>query len=302
MAINVSDYNYYYTSVYVPSIQANFNAITLSELEELLTQYDAEALQYKNELREIVLKKQYVLDRFKKDVLVEVGFATKDIEHNTYTENYYAQKYLNYAIGSLKMNTTRDFEAVITNLTSLYQLFLNKNDEPFSSEMKAVETYDTRAITVFDDIYILMPNTIGKKRVYKHGTDTVSFESNKWVLKDNTGTIIALCDDIDAAEPNWAFPEEESSSSENSSESSEESSESSETVEPETSSESSEEPVEEPEESSSSETEEPVVEESSSSETVEEPVVEESSSSETVEPEEPAEQEESSSSEEPNEP
>lgn len=283
MSINVEDYYYYYSSVYVPSIDADFGVISIAELEALFAQYDIDVEQYKNEIREIVLKKDYVLERFKKDVLADVGFATIDLENNTYTENYYARKYLDYAIGNLRMNNIDNFNTVVDNITGLYQLFLDKNDQPFSDEMKPAETYDVRAITVFDDIYILLPNTIGIERVYKHGTDTIQYENETWTLVDSSGELIATCENIDAETPVWVLVGDESSESSESSSGevepeipAEESSESSETTEPE-------EPVVE---ESSESSEEPVAEESS--ESSEETVVEESSeSSETTEPEEP---------------
>ena len=58
MAINLENYEYFYSSVYVPSIDADLNTISVEELEELFVQYDVDATQYKDELREIVLKKK----------------------------------------------------------------------------------------------------------------------------------------------------------------------------------------------------------------------------------------------------
>lgn len=320
MSLNVKNYVYTAKSITVPRINISLNTITSDELELAKIQHLEDVDEYFNNVKPLVEQKEYILDRFKKDALVEVGFATIDLDENTYTENTYASKYWDQAVDGLDLTRQNNLTTAITNITELYQLFLDNSNEQFDNTTKEAVDYDKRAVEFAGTKFILtVPNATGTNRVYENnGDDVLSYSrvTNKWVINDSNGDMIASCDDIDAEEPNWTIVNESSSSDyvEESSESSEieepvesstssdepveESSESSEIEEPETSSESSEEPVEESSESSE------IIEPETSSESSEEPVEESSESSEVTEPETSSESgeepvEESSESSEP---
>ena len=290
MSLNVKNYVYTAKSVTVPRINISLNTITSDELEVAKIEHLEDVDEYFNNVKPLVEQKEYILDRFKKDALVEVGFATIDLDGNTYTENTYASKYWDQAVDGLDLTRQNNLTTAITNITELYQLFLDNSNEQFDNTTKEAVDYDKRAIEFAGTKFILtIPNATGTNRVYENNGDVLSYSkaTNKWVINDSNGDMIASCDDIDAEEPNWTIVNESSSS-----DYVEESSESSEIEEPvEESSTSSEEPVEES--SESSEIEEPEASSSSS----EEPVEESSESSEIVEPETSSE-----SSEEPEEP
>lgn len=308
MSLNVKNYVYTAKSIAVPRINISLNTITSDELEIAKIEHLEDVDEYFDNVKPLVEQKEYILDRFKKDALVEVGFATIDLDGNTYTENTYASKYWDQAVDGLDLTRQNNLTAAITNITELYQLFLNNSNEQFDNTTKDAVDYDIRAIEFAGTKFILtVPNATGTNRVYENNGDVLSYSkvTNKWVINDSNGDMIASCDDIDAAEPNWTIVNESSSSDfvEESSESSEieepveESSESSEIEEPETSSSSSE-PVEESSESSE------ILEPETSSESSEEPVEESSESSEITEPETSSESgeepvEESSESSEP---
>ena len=313
MSLNVKNYVYTAKSIPVPRINISLNTITSDELEVAKIEHLEDVDEYFNNVKPLVEQKEYILDRFKKDALFEVGFATIDLDENTYTENTYASKYWDQAVDGLDLTRQTNLTTAITNITELYQLFLDNSNEQFDNTTKEAVDYDKRAVEFAGTKFILtIPNATGTNRVYENNGDVLSYSkaTNKWVINDSNGDMIASCDDIDVEEPDWVIVNE-SSSSDNVEESSasseieepvEESSESSEVTEPETSSESSEEPIEESsgssepveESSESSEvTEEPEISSSSS----EEPVEESSESSEIVEPETSSE-----SSEEPEEP
>lgn len=308
MSLNVKNYVYTAKSIAVPRINISLNTITSDELEIAKIEHLEDVDEYFDNVKPLVEQKEYILDRFKKDALVEVGFATIDLDENTYTENTYASKYWDQAVDGLDLTRQNNLTAAITNITELYQLFLDNSNEQFDNTTKEAVDYDIRAIEFAGTKFILtVPNATGTNRVYENNGDVLSYSkvTNKWVINDSNGDMIASCDDIDAAEPNWTIANESSSSDfvEESSESSEieepveESSESSEIEEPETSSSSSE-PVEESSESSE------ILEPETSSESSEEPVEESSESSEVTEPETSSESgeepvEESSESSEP---
>ena len=327
MSLNVKNYVYTAKSIPVPRINISLNTITSDELEVAKIEHLEDVDEYFDNVKPLVEQKEYILDRFKKDALVEVGFATIDLDGNTYTENTYASKYWDQAVDGLDLTRQNNLTAAITNITELYQLFLDNSNEQFDNTTKEAVDYDIRAIEFAGTKFILtVPNATGTNRVYENNGDVLSYSkvTNKWVINDSNGDMIASCDDIDAAEPNWTIVNESSSSDyvEESSESSEpveesstsseepveesstsseepveESSESSEIEEPETSSSSSE-PVEESSESSE------ILEPETSSESSEEPVEESSESSEVTEPETSSESgeepvEESSESSEP---
>ena len=305
MSLNVKNYVYTAKSIAVPRINISLNTITSDELEIAKIEHLEDVDEYFDNVKPLVEQKEYILDRFKKDALVEVGFATIDLDGNTYTENTYASKYWDQAVDGLDLTRQNNLTAAITNITELYQLFLNNSNEQFDNTTKEAVDYDIRAIEFSGTKFILtVPNATGTNRVYENNGDVLSYSkvTNKWVINDSNGDMIASCDDIDAAEPNWTIVNESSSSDfvEESSESSEEPVEESSSSEiEETSSESSEEPVEESSESSeiveeSSESSE-VTEPETSSDSSEEPVEESSESSEIEEPVE----ESSESSEEP---
>lgn len=297
--IDVKNYVYSFRSVSAPKVNVSLNTVTKAQLTAAITVYGNEVTTYTNNLNLIVNNKEYVVDRFKKDVLADVGFATINKATNKYTENLYAGKYWNKAVAGLDLTKESGLRNALENITSLYQLFLNNSNEKFSFEVKTTVDYDTKAIEVLGDYYYLNnPNAFDNKRIYSSGDGyTISYDAGQWVLADSEEALMATCENID--DPEWIIPEEvvdESSSSEESSENeSSSSSESEPVVEQNESSSSSEEPSEpvEPEESSSSEEpvepapEEPVEESSSSESTPEEPpVIEESSSSEeSTEPE-----------------
>lgn len=290
MSLNVKNYVYTAKSITVPRINISLNTITSDELELAKIEHLEDVDEYFNNVKPLVEQKEYILDRFKKDALFEVGFATIDLDENTYTENTYASKYWDQAVDGLDLTRQNNLTAAITNITELYQLFLDNSNEQFDNTTKEAVDYDIRAIEFAGTKFILtVPNATGTNRVYENNGDVLSYSkvTNKWVINDSNGDMIASCDDIDAAEPNWTIANESSSSDfvEESSESSEieepveESSESSEIEEPETSSSSSEESVEESSESSE------ILEPETSSESSEEPVEESSESSEITEPE-----------------
>lgn len=320
MSLNVKNYVYTAKSIPVPRINISLNTITSDELEVAKIEHLEDVDEYFDNVKPLVEQKEYILDRFKKDALVEVGFATIDLDGNTYTENTYASKYWDQAVDGLDLTRQTNLTTAITNITELYQLFLDNSNEQFDNTTKEAVDYDKRAVEFSGTKFILtIPNATGTNRVYENNGDVLSYSkvTNKWVINDSNGDMIASCDDIDAEEPNWTIVNESSSSDyvEESSESSEpveesstsseepveESSESSEIEEPEASSSSSEESVEES--SESSETVEPDTS-SESSEEPEEPVEESSESSEVTEPETSSESgeepvEESSESSEP---
>ena len=301
MSLNVKNYVYTAKSIPVPRINISLNTITSDELEIAKIEHLEDVDEYFDNVKPLVEQKEYILDRFKKDALVEVGFATIDLDGNTYTENTYASKYWDQAVDGLDLTRQNNLTTAITNITELYQLFLDNSNEQFDNTTKEAVDYDIRAIEFAGTKFILtIPNATGTNRVYENNGDVLSYSkaTNKWVINDSNGDMIASCDDIDAEEPNWTIVNESSSSDyvEESSESSEieepveesstsseepveESSESSEIEEPEASSSSSEESVEESSESSE------IVEPETSSESSEEPVEESSESSEVTEPE-----------------
>lgn len=300
MSLNVKNYVYTAKSVTVPRINISLNTITSDELEVAKIEHLEDVDEYFDNVKPLVEQKEYILDRFKKDALFEVGFATIDLDENTYTENTYASKYWDQAVDGLDLTRQTNLTTAITNITELYQLFLDNSNEQFDNTTKEAVDYDKRAVEFAGTKFILtIPNATGTNRVYENNGDVLSYSkaTNKWVINDSNGDMIASCDDIDAEEPNWTIVNESSSSDyvEESSESSEieepveesstsseepveESSESSEIEEPETSSSSSE-PVEESSESSE------ILEPETSSESSEEPVEESSESSEITEPE-----------------
>ena len=211
--INTRNYTFSYNTPSVPQIGKRASEMTLDDFNTAIITYDEEVVNYKNNLREIIIQKDYISDRLKKDIMAEVGFATIDMVNNTYTQNIYADKYWKQAISGLNITNNSGITNAINNLTNLYQLFLDKNEEKFSSENNEVIVYDSKALTIDGEKYILsVANSKNNDRVFSQGEKTISYENDIWNLKDVNGNILKTCENIDIEEPIWS--ELESSSSE----------------------------------------------------------------------------------------
>lgn len=214
MSLNVKNYVYTVKVNSAPRINVSLNTITSEELATAKATYLNEVTTYCDNLEFVVSNKEYILDRFKKDALVDVGFATVDFINNTYTENTYATKYWNKAVSGLDLTRQNNLTTAITNLAELYQLFLNNSNEKFDNTTKSAVDYDIKAIDFAGTKFILtVPNATGTNRVYENNGDTISYIANKWTITKNNGDVVAICDDIDVAEPYWTFVNEESSGS-----------------------------------------------------------------------------------------
>ena len=212
--INNRNYTFSFNTPSTPQIGNRISEMTLDNLDAAIVVYDEEVVNYKNNLRNILTQKDYISDRLKKDIMAEIGFATIDTVNNTYTQNIYADKYWEQAINGVNTTNSSGITTALNNITNLYQLFLDKNDEKFSSENNEVVVYDSKALTIDGEKYILtVANSQNNDRVYSQGEKTIVYENNVWNLKDVDGNILKTCENIDIAEPIWSVVESSSSSS-----------------------------------------------------------------------------------------
>ena len=84
MSLNVKNYVYTAKSIAVPRINISLNTITSDELEIAKIEHLEDVDEYFDNVKPLVEQKEYILDRFKKDALVEVARAARRVVGHGY--------------------------------------------------------------------------------------------------------------------------------------------------------------------------------------------------------------------------
>lgn len=231
--LTYNNYVYSFSTPNMPYIGANVYTTTEADFIASTTGtkdvYLAAADDYADAFLALIQKKDYVIDRFRKDALINIGMATVVKNTNTYTANVKADDFFTEASLNQIMNNVTNLTTVYTNLERLYDnLFLGEGSssgDPLTNETEDPATYDTESITHVTDIFILdAPKTVGTARVF---TSYNVGEIGEYILKydtvnsvwfiaaygDTTETKLFTCPDIDAVSPVWTEVTESSSSS-----------------------------------------------------------------------------------------
>jgi len=231
--LTYSNYVYTFSTPNMPYISANVYTETEASFTTSTTGakdvYLAAATAYANEYLTIIQKKNYVLDRFEKDALANVGLATIVRNTNTYVANVKADDFYTEASLNLILSNTTNLTAAYTNLERLYaNLFLaegSSSGDPLTSETEDPATYDTLSVIHSTDIFIMdAPKAVGTARTY---TSYDAAEAGEFILKydsvsslwfiaeygDVNETKLFTCPNIDAAIPEWSEVTESSTSS-----------------------------------------------------------------------------------------
>lgn len=231
--LTYGNYVYGFSVPNAPYVGINIYTETLEDFTTAVTGakavYLAAATVYADEYEAILENKEYVLGRFAKDALINIGLATVVKNTNTYTANVKANEYYVESVRGLTLNSEGVLSTAYANLERLYQnLFLGEGineGEPLTTETEEPITYDDNSIVHNTNIFIPdVPRVVGTSRTF---TSYGVLETEEYALKYDTEesvwfiyaygdaefTKLYTCPDIDAVSPEWTEVTESSESS-----------------------------------------------------------------------------------------
>ena len=205
MAITFNSNNYIIrnSNITVPTLkQAN----NLQELQKNISSYTESVSTYINDNRKLTEQKDYVSDRFKKDLFIKTGLATFNAKTNKYTENIKANDaYETVATTDLPTSVSQ-INTITTNLEKIANTLLkftqedaqkgypNVTAETYLTNSTDIDktdiTYDTKAIKITINgndqfFYNTKPNQLETNRTFTSYNDSI--EQN-FILEYNSST------------------------------------------------------------------------------------------------------------------
>lgn len=226
-----------------PSIDVDMYTVTSAGLDSACSAYLALADEYASAHQEVLTVKSYVEKRLSNDLAAQcVGLTSAGInkETNKIVLHQKANEVYEMASGSNSLRSQYNISQIASNYDTLHAkvCMSDLGDETsLVAAWEEEETYDTRAITIDDDLYINeIPNAIGNERQFTTYTAeltsgvyvntpvyVIDFEELEigessvecWVKKTpgSNGEVIKYAEALDSAWTAYSAPSEEESSS-----------------------------------------------------------------------------------------
>ena len=181
-----SNYTYYANSVSVPSISLDMNNVSISDMLTVIDSYldfdtdSGTAVDYMNEVSRRIYKRDYVRDRFHKDLLGMNVFVDRepnsfsgslskiDLVHNEYIANEKSNELFDESARDASLQYDTGIQNTINNYARLFSTIMVKDDCSglIYENYELPVIYDTRAIIVKNqmltghDQYVLSTDTV----------------------------------------------------------------------------------------------------------------------------------------------
>lgn len=165
-----------------PYINIDVYNATSAVVESAASAYLDDAVIYADTYKAIIANKEYVSDRFMKDLCAEYAMMTDggiDYDNNEITLHQKANEVYEYAISGVSLSYEGNITNVISKFNNFYTTYYQADDQSSSVLISAYESaieYDTRAYTVSANInggpydgaifYVDAPNAIGTSTTY----------------------------------------------------------------------------------------------------------------------------------------
>lgn len=247
MSITINPSAYVFTTDGLPdtpSIDVDLYTVTSAELASACTAYLALADEYASAHQEVLGVKDYIEDRFVKDLAAQcVGLTSQGVnkQTNKVVMHQKANEVYEMACGSNSLRSEYYVNMIASNFDKLHSKVCMTDEGDETSLVAAWETeeaYDARAVTIDGDLYINeIPSAIGTEREFATYTSTltsgayvntqsyvVDYEEldlgdssiECWVKKTpgESGTVVKYSEALDSGWESYTPPSESSSSSE----------------------------------------------------------------------------------------